>query len=164
MFIDQLYHSKSFSCLVYNVTRTSHAYDMSKIWDSSCCPAETIRFMQTGRQADSLDLCPSLDSPSWKNKLSHNCLLQDPFHRVWVSCVVSLVALVCLMPPKNQFILEQTKAFLTEQQRLRTERRLVQLRQDQRELELREVLVLFSFIWVLGIVLFFARLYLGPSL
>ena len=61
MFIDQLYHSKSFSCLVSNVTRTSHAYDMSKIWDSSCCPAETIRFMQTGRQADSLDLCPSLD-------------------------------------------------------------------------------------------------------
>ena len=31
MFIDQLYHSKSFSCLVSNTTRTSHAYDMSKI-------------------------------------------------------------------------------------------------------------------------------------
>ena len=61
-------------------------------------------------------------------------------------------------------VIEAAKAYQREQQRLMTERRLVQLRQDQRELELREVLVLFSFIWVLGIVLFFARLYLDPSL
>ena len=80
-----------------------------------------------------------------------------------VSCVVYLVALVCLMPPKNQFILEQTKAFLTEQQRLRTERRLAQLRLDQRQLELSEVLTLLSLLWVIGIVLFYARLYLGPQ-
>ena len=80
-----------------------------------------------------------------------------------MSCVVSLVALVCLMPPRNQFILEQTKAFLTEQQRLRTERRLAQLRQDQRQLELSEVLNLLAFLWVIGIVLFYARLYLGPQ-
>ena len=65
------------------------------------------------------------------------------------------------MPPKDRLgVLEATKAYQREQQRLRTERRLAQLRQDQRELELREVLTLFSFIWVLGIVLFYARLYL----
>ena len=106
--------------------------------------------------------------PAWlrplvSNKLSHNCLLQDPFHWVWVSCVVSLVALVCLMPSRNKFILEQTKAFLTEQQRVRTERRLAQLRLDQRQLELSEVLHLLSLIWLIGIVLFYARLYLGPQ-
>ncbi len=69
------------------------------------------------------------------------------------------------MPPIDRLgVIEATKAYQREQQRLRTERRLAQLRQDQRELERREVLVLFSFIWVLGIVLFYARLYLGPSL
>ena len=80
-----------------------------------------------------------------------------------MSCVVSLIALVCLMPPRNEFILEQTKAFLTEQQRIRTERRLAQLRLDQRQLELSEVLNLLSLLWVIGIVLFYARLYLGPQ-
>ena len=60
-------------------------------------------------------------------------------------------------------VIEAAKAYQREQQRLRTEGRLAQLGQDQRELELREVLTLFSFIWVLGIVLFFTRLYLGPS-
>jgi hypothetical protein len=67
------------------------------------------------------------------------------------------------MPPKNQFILEQTKAYLTEQQRLRTERRLAQLRLDQRQLELSEVLTLLAILWVIGIVLFYARLYLRPQ-
>ena len=60
-------------------------------------------------------------------------------------------------------VIEATKAYQREQQRLRTESRLAQLGQAQRELELRKVLILFAFIWVLGIVLFFARLYLGPS-
>ena len=36
-----------------NTTRTFHAYDMSKIG--------TVEAVQTGRQADSLDLIPSLD-------------------------------------------------------------------------------------------------------
>ncbi len=45
--------------------------------DSSLCPAETIRFKQTGHQADRLDLCPSLDVPAKQNKLSHNCLFQE---------------------------------------------------------------------------------------
>ena len=83
---------------------------------------------------------------------------QLPFARPYQS-----VCELLFMPPKNRLsLLEATKAYQTEQLRIRTERRLAQLRQDQRELELREVLTLFSFIWVLGIVLFYARLYLGP--
>ena len=60
-------------------------------------------------------------------------------------------------------VIEAAKAYQREQQRLRTESRLAQLGQAQRELELREVWTLFALIWVLVIVLFFARLYLGPS-
>ncbi len=92
---------------------------------------------------------------------------QLPLARPFSSCVSVLCYLfdcvVCLMPPKNQFILEQTKAYLTEQQRLRTERRLAQLRLDQRQLELSEVLTLLAILWVIGIVLFYARLYLRPQ-
>ena len=47
-------------------------------------------------------------------------------------------------------------------ERLRTERRLAQLRQEQRQLEYREVLTLFALIWVVGIVLFYTGLYLRP--
>ncbi len=65
------------------------------------------------------------------------------------------------MPANNRVCpFEATKAYQTEQLRIRTERRLDQQRQDQRELELREVLNLFSFIWLFGIVLFYARLVL----
>ncbi len=67
------------------------------------------------------------------------------------------------MPPKNRISLEATKAFQTEQLRIRTERRLAQLRQDQRDLEFSEVLHLLSFIWLVLIVVLYARLYLGPQ-
>ena len=67
------------------------------------------------------------------------------------------------MPPKRKLSLAETKAFQTEQLRLRTERRLAQLRQDQRQLEISEVLYLLSIIWVILIVAFYARLYLGPQ-
>jgi hypothetical protein len=67
------------------------------------------------------------------------------------------------MPPKNRISLEATKAFQTEQLRIRTERRLAQLRQDQRELEFSEVLHLLSLIWLVLIVVLYARLYLGPQ-
>ena len=68
------------------------------------------------------------------------------------------------MPPKKGLsLLEATKAYQTEQQRLRTERRLAQLRQDQRQLERSEVLNLFALIWLALIVLLYARLYLGPQ-
>ncbi len=67
------------------------------------------------------------------------------------------------MPPKIRRSLEEIKAYQTEQLRLRTEKRLAQLRQDQRQLELSEVLHLLSIIWLVLIVLFYARLYLGPQ-
>ena len=68
------------------------------------------------------------------------------------------------MPPSNSSlaVLAATKAYQREQQRLRTERRLAQLRQEQRQLDRREVLTLFALIWVVGIVLFYTRLYLWP--
>ena len=56
--------------------------------DSSVCPAETIRFMQTGHQADSLDLCPSLDVPAKQNKLSHNCLFQELCESLCFDCLL----------------------------------------------------------------------------
>jgi hypothetical protein len=67
------------------------------------------------------------------------------------------------MPPKIRLSLVETKAFQTEQLKLRTERRLAQLRQEQRQLEISEVLYLLSLIWVILIVAFYARLYLGPQ-
>jgi hypothetical protein len=67
------------------------------------------------------------------------------------------------MPPENRLSLEATKAYQTEQLRIRTERRLAQLSQDQRELELSEVLYLLSLIWLGLIVVLYARLYLGPQ-
>ncbi len=56
------------------------------------------------------------------------------------------------MPRRAKNCLEVTKAFQTEQLRLRTERRLAQLRQNQRELEIREVWSLLSLLWLAGIV------------
>ncbi len=69
------------------------------------------------------------------------------------------------MPPKDRLgVLEATKAYQREQQRLRTERRLTELRQDQRELELREVLTLFSLSYLVAWdSLALRRLYLGAS-
>jgi hypothetical protein len=65
------------------------------------------------------------------------------------------------MPPKNRLSLEATKAYQTEQLRIRTERRLAQLRQEQRQFELKEVLCLLSLLWLAGIILFYTTLYLG---
>jgi hypothetical protein len=64
---------------------------------------------------------------------------------------------------KGLVILEATKAYQIEQQRLRTERRQAQLRQEQGQLERSEVLDLFALIWLALIVLLYARLYLGPQ-
>ena len=91
---------------------------------------------------------------------------QLPFPRPLIVCLVfcsSLVVCVICMPSKGLGLLEATKAYQTEQQRLRTERRQAQLRQEQRQLELSEVLQLFALIWLALIVLLYARLYLGPQ-
>ncbi len=65
------------------------------------------------------------------------------------------------MPCKNRLSLEAIKAYQTEQMRIRTERRLAQLRQEQCQLELKEVLSLLSLLWLAGIILFYTRPYLG---
>jgi hypothetical protein len=65
------------------------------------------------------------------------------------------------MPRRVKNCLEVTKAFQTKQLRLRTERRLAQLREDQRELEIKEVWSLLSLLWLAEIILFYIRLYLG---
>ena len=65
------------------------------------------------------------------------------------------------MPRKNRLSLEAVKAYQTEQLRIRTENRLAQLRQEQRQLEIKEVLSLLSLLWLAGIILFYIRLYLG---
>ena len=107
-------------------------------------------------EADTLDVVHRiLSAVSRPNKLSHNCLFQDPTF-LCVSCL-------CLSTIDWELgVIEAAKAYQREQQRLRTERRLAQLRQEQRQLDRREVLTLFALIWVVGIVLFFARLYLSP--
>ncbi len=56
--------------------------------------------------------------------------------------------------------LEQVKAKLIEEQRIRTERRLSQLRQESRREELSEILSVCGLLWIAVIVCFYARLYL----
>ena len=118
-------------------------------------------FMHEGSsEQNTLDLVHLwiLSTVFFQGLLTKQVVSQLPFSRPYRSvCSLS-------MPINDRLgVIEAAKAYQREQQRLRTERRLAQLGQDQRELELREVLTLFAFIWVLGIVLFFARLYLGPS-
>ena len=99
-----------------------------------------------------------------KNKLSHNCLSQDPSLCVSCYCFSYLVVCEFCMPPnRGRVLLEATKAYQTEQLRLRTERRQAQLRQEQGQLERSEILNLFALIWLALVVLFYARLYLGPQ-
>ena len=104
-------------------------------------------------------------SPSVEGSDQKQVVSQLPLARPlsFVCLVLILVAWVLCMPPKRKLSLAETKAFQTEQLRLRTERRLAQLRQDQRQLEISEVLYLLSIIWVILIVAFYARLYLGPQ-
>ena len=80
---------------------------------------------------------------------------------VFVSSLV--VCELCMPPNSGRVLLEATKAYQTEQLRLRTERRQAQLRQEQRQLERSEVLNLFALIWLALSVLLYARLYLGPQ-
>jgi hypothetical protein len=65
------------------------------------------------------------------------------------------------MPSRPRNCLEVTKAYQAEKLILRTERRLAQLRQDQRELEIKEVWSFLSLLWLTDIILFYTGLYLG---
>ena len=95
--------------------------------DSSLCPAETIRFMQTGHQADSLDLCPSLDVPAKQNKLSHNCLFQDLYESL---CFLSVSFVVERMPKLKETYL-QIRERNAREIRQRTREKVRALQRDQ---------------------------------
>jgi hypothetical protein len=56
--------------------------------------------------------------------------------------------------------LEQVKAKQIEEQRIRTERSLSQLRQESRREDLSEILSVCALLWIAVIVCFYARLYL----
>jgi hypothetical protein len=82
---------------------------------------------------------------------------QLPFARYSSACVLLLI--VYLMPRKT---LEEVKAYEIEQLRLRTERRIAQLRRESYELELSEseVFSVCALLYIALIILFYARLYL----
>jgi hypothetical protein len=111
-----------------------------------------------GNTLDLVHLVGSCPPYSFQGLSTKQVVSQLPFSRP--DCFVRSLS----MPIDDRLgVIEATKAYQREQQRLRTERRLAQLSPDQRELELREVLILFALIWTIGIVLFYTRLYLGRS-
>ena len=102
-----------------------------------------------------LDLLSSLlphDSGLWPQT---SCLTTAFCKNLPVS-VLSLL-LPCLMPRKS---LEEVKAHEREKIRLRTERRIAQLRQEAYEFELTEVFSVCALIYIALIVSFYAKLYL----
>ena len=102
--------------------------------------------------------CPASSLMTQQNKLSHNCLLQELF---LLSCVCFyLVSGESFHMPRS---LAQEKAYQVEQQRLRTERRIAQLKEEAYQNEIVECKTLFALLWISVIVWFYARLYLGSS-
>ena len=88
---------------------------------------------------------------------------QLPFARTFSFCLV-FVFLSCVLGsyhmPRS---LAQDKAYQVEQQRLRTERRIAQLKEESYHNEIAECKTLLALLWVSVIVWFYARLYLGSS-
>ena len=87
---------------------------------------------------------------------------QLPFARSLVPALclfLSCVLCSCHMPRS----LAQEKAYQVEQQRLRTERRIVQLKKGSYQNDIAECKTLLALLWVSVIVLFYARLYFGSS-
>jgi hypothetical protein len=144
---------------------TSHANRIMKVMAIDL--ASLSRFLQHACMVKKgLDLVSTFslhDSGFWPQTSCLTTAFTKTLFFVCECLVFLLVALVCHMPSRNNSILEQTKAYQKEQQRLRTERRLAQLRQEQRQLELSEILYLLSIIWLVLIVAFYAKLYLGPQ-
>jgi hypothetical protein len=83
--------------------------------------------MQTGHQADSLDLCPSLDVPAKQNKLSHNCLFQDLYESL---CFLSVSFVVERMPKLKETYL-QIRERNAREIRQRTREKVRALQRDQ---------------------------------
>ena len=85
---------------------------------------------------------------------------QLPFARSLVPALclfLSCVLCSCHMPRS----LAQEKAYQVEQQRLRTERRIAQLREESYQNDIAECKTLLALLWISVIILFYARLYLG---
>ena len=105
-----------------------------------------------------LDLLSSF----FPNDSTKQVVSQLPFARtpspvlcLFLSCVLRS----CHMPRS----LAQEKAYQVEQQRLRTERRIAQLKEEAYQNEIVECKTLFALLWISVIVWFYARLYLGSS-
>jgi hypothetical protein len=104
-----------------------------------------------------LDLLSSFslhDSGLWPQT---SCLTTAFLKFVFSLCSVFFAFKSAFMPKLS---LEQVKAKLIEEQRVRTERRISQLRQEVRRDELSEVLSICALLWIAVIVCFYARLYL----
>ena len=87
---------------------------------------------------------------------------QLPFTRSLASvlCLFLSCVLCSYHMPRS---LAQEKAYQVEQQRLRTERRIAQLKEQSYQNEIAECKTLLALLWVSVIVWFYARLYLGSS-
>ena len=68
----------------------------------------------------------------------------------------SLLSVICSMPRRT---LEQVKAYQREAQRLRTKKRIAELRVEQGKKDWEEVLTLCALLWLCCIVGFYAKLY-----
>ena len=77
----------------------------------------------------------------------------SPVLCLFLSCVLCS----CHMPRS----LAQEKAYQVEQQRLRTERRIAQLREESYQNDIAECKTLLALLWISVFILFYARLYLG---
>ena len=110
------------------------------------------QIMHVNLQADSLDLCPTY---SLKRSLDQTSCLTTAFLRI-AYLSVCFFSLTCLMP---RLTLEQVKAQQREANRLRTERRVAELRVEQGKRDWEEVLTLCAFLWLSIIVCFYAKLY-----
>ena len=100
-------------------------------------------------EADTLDLCPTYS-------LNQTSCLTTAFLRI-LSLSLCFFFVTCLMP---RLTLEQVKAQQREAIRLRTERRVAELRVEQGKRDWEEVLTLCAFLWLSIIVCFYAKLYL----
>ena len=97
-----------------------------------------------------------------QNKLSHNCLLQDPLTYLCVCCEGEFSYSVSRDRPfKSMKGLNKVKADERRKLRERTEARVAQLERQQARQNWTEVLDLCALLWVALIVCFYARLYLS---
>ena len=96
------------------------------------------------------------------NDSTKQVVSQLPFARTFPS-VLCLFLPCVLCSDHMPRSLAQEKAYQVEQQKLRTERRIAQLKEEAYLDEIAECKTLFALLWVSFIVWFYARLYFGSS-